>query len=73
MGQVKEVSSWSISLKRTNKGYQARVFQGWYDPGKKERPTYFNRRDLPDLMKHLQEEVIPKLEDNFIQLKPKAT
>jgi hypothetical protein len=71
VGVVKEVSAWSISLKKTNKGFQARVFKGWFDPEKLERPTYYNKKNLPDLLKFLETEVVPKLEDNFIPVKRK--
>lgn len=67
MSKIANVSRWSIVIRKTNKGYQARVFIA-----DGERPVFHHKQNLRDLLAFVETEVVPKLGDMLVPLKPKA-
>lgn len=63
-----EVSAWSVSVRKTDEGWQARIFPRSSRGETPEKPRFYNYSELDTLLFVLGKE-LPKLPDEMVPLR----
>lgn len=68
MAKDRQVSAWSVNIRATDTGYQARVFEGGNALGEPARPKYYHASTLEGMF-HLLRGIIPDLPKEMLTLR----